>query len=98
LYKNSHTRKVLNIISDKFIIAILKQLRKRDSYANDIADNIDMAKSTVWNGLKKLENLGLVESYYTTKMGRRVKMYKFKEYQFPFTTLSELLESMVGDS
>lgn len=99
LGKDNHTRKILDIISDKHIIAILEQLRQHDSYANDVAENLDMAKSTVWNKLINLEKLGLVASYYTTgKRGRRVKMYKFKEYKFPFTTLSQFLACVADNS
>ena len=96
---DSHIREVLERISDKHTIAILEQLRQRDNYANDLAEVLDMAKSTVWDRLKKLEKLDLIESYYTIgNMGRRVKMYKFKEYQFPFITLSQFLAYVTSNS
>ena len=49
----------------------------------------------MWKKLKELEEAGIVESYFAkAKVGRRVKMYKFKDRRLGLLSVSEFLRKI----
>lgn len=88
-------RLILRLLSDDVCVKMLLEVKKSDIYSDALAQKLKLPKSTIWKKLKELENAGVVESYITTaSIGRRVKMYKFKDVMLQIRTLSDLLRCL----
>lgn len=86
---------ILKAVSDDACVKILLEVKKSDIYSDALAQKLKLPKSTIWKKLKELESAGIVESYITTAhVGRRVKMYKFKDVVLRFKMLSDLLRCL----
>jgi predicted transcriptional regulator len=86
---------ILKLVSDNACVKILLEVKKSDLYSDALAQKLKLPKSTMWKKLKELESAGIVESYITTgRVGRRVRMYKFKDISLRFRTLSDLLSCL----
>lgn len=88
---------VLRLLADDVCIKMLLEIKKSDIYSDALAKKLKLPKSTIWKKLRELESAGIVESYITTaSVGRRVRMYKFKDLILRFKMLSDLLRCFEG--
>jgi len=85
-------RLILKLVADELCAKILLEIKKSDIYSDALSEKLGIPKSTTWKKLNELEKAGIVETYFiTAEVGRRVKMYRFKEQEINFTTVSDLL-------
>jgi predicted transcriptional regulator len=86
---------ILKLLADDICVKMLLEIKKSDIYSDALAKKLKIPKSTIWKKLRELENAGIVESYLTTaSVGRRVRMYKFKDLTLRFKMLSDLLRCL----
>lgn len=85
-------KKFLKLIGDDLCVKILLEIEKSDIYSDALAEKLGMPKSTVWTKINELEETGIIESYSSTaEVGKRVKMYRFKNQTVDFKTVSDIL-------
>ena len=85
-------KSVLKLIADDLCVRILLEIKRSDIYSDALSEKLGIPKSTVWKKLNELEKAGVVESYFTTAtVGRRVKMYRFKDREIGFKSVSDIL-------
>ena len=90
---NNTTRHLLKLMADEIGNKILLLLMDFESYSDEISRNIGVPRSTVAKKTKEMEEAGLLVSYETiADSGRKVKVFKFKDYQLEFNSVSEFLE------
>jgi len=83
---------LLKLIADNSCVKILLEIKKSDTYSAALSRKLGMPKSTVWNKLDKLQKVDIIEPYLiTAEVGRRVKMYKFKDQIIDLKSISDIL-------
>ncbi|MEM2505998.1 MAG: winged helix-turn-helix domain-containing protein [Nitrososphaeria archaeon] len=86
---------ILRLLADDVCVNMLLEIKKSDIYSDALAKKLKLPKSTIWKKLRELESAGVIESYITTaSVGRRVRMYKFKDLILRFKMLSDILRCL----
>ena len=83
---------IFKSLSDRLSLLILHQILDEDKYPMQISENLKKPNSTITKKLKELEVAGLVTWYHKTgTTDRRVKMYRFKNVEFTFGSVKDII-------
>ena len=84
---------LLKLIADNSCVKILLEIKRSDTYSAALSRKLGMPKSTVWKKLDELQKVDIIESYLiTAKVGRRVRMYRFKDLKIDLKFVSDILK------
>jgi len=83
---------MLRLIADDSCFKILSEVQKSETYSDALSEKLNIPRSTVWKKLNQLKEAGILESYSATaEVGRRVMMYRFRDVELNFKSISDIL-------